>query len=454
MSSIQRGHLNLDDTIYALASGALPCAVAILRLSGPGALDFARRHFAPHSGEWKAQRGMSFGSLSDAQGQIDSVLLLTFVAPHSFTGQDVIEIQCHGSVAVVSRLEALFAESGFRPAERGEFSYRAFHLGKLSGAEIQTLGDVFLAQDSSDLDRIYRRKDAGLEKEIGRVREDLIRLQAILDTAVDFSEEYGSVVHAAEGPLMSAVERCREIAGRYQALKTGGRVPRLVLAGRPNAGKSSLFNALLCRYRAIVHDSAGTTRDAIEEDVQFAGRRWKLVDTAGVRGAESDTEREGIELGARFLESSQFWVLVVDGTEGISAPEKELLSRFGHKPHLVAWNKKDLPGFRHPGELSGETVVAVSAKTGDSIRELAAVLESRVRPVEAPGVLPSSIEAKRLESVVLELDSLKDDLKAGVPPEVIGEKNRALLRRLESVVGEVGVEDVLDRVFSEFCIGK
>jgi tRNA modification GTPase len=398
---------------------------------------------------------MSFGTVSDAQGAIDSVLLLSFIAPHSFTGQDVVEIQCHGSTAVVGRLERLFVEQGFRPAERGEFTYRAYQLGKLSTQGVESLGDVFLAKDASDLDRIYRRKDAAVEAEIGRAREDLVRLQAILDTAVDFSDEYSHVVESARAPLAAALERCDTLAGRYEALRSGARVPRLVLAGRPNAGKSSLFNALLCRYRAIVHEAAGTTRDAIEEDIELAGRRWKLVDTAGVRdSAATDAEREGIELGSDFLESAQFWILVVDGTVGISEPERALLERFGDKPHSVVWNKKDLPGFRHPEPLGSESPLAVSARTGDSVRELAAALKTRVAPVGDLGPLPSSVQARRLREAAAELEALRSDLDAGVPPEVLGERNRGVLRKLESVVGDVGVEDVLDRVFSEFCIGK
>jgi tRNA modification GTPase len=456
MSTINRSALNLDDTLFALASGSLPSAVAILRLSGPGAFNFAWSQFRGASEDWNPQRGMSFGSIVDTAGQeIDSVLLLTFVAPHSFTGQDVIEIQCHGSLAVVSRIEALFVEYGFRPASKGEFTYRAFHNGKLSASEVENLGDLFLARDTADLDRIYRRKDASVEREVGLAREELVRLQAILDTAVDFSEEYASVVHSAEVPLANALARCGTLAGRYEALKAGARVPRLVLAGRPNAGKSSLFNALLCRYRAIVHASPGTTRDAIEEDIEFSGRRWKLVDTAGVRTAQTDAEREGIELGSEFLDSASYWVLVVDGTQGLSEPERELIAKYGDRPHLIVWNKKDLPGFQGPKVSPGETVIAVSALTGDSIRDLAVVLEAQVQSRdEVSSALPSSVQAKQLRASAVELEDLQASLAAGFPPEVLGEKNRTVLRRLEAVVGEVGVEDVLDRVFAEFCIGK
>lgn len=452
MRSSSRRPVQLDDTIFALASGSLPCAVANLRLSGPGAFDFAERHFRSVDVQWQSRRGMFFGTVVDAAGQeIDTIVLLCFPNPHSFTGQDVIEIQCHGSLAVVARLERLFVDAGFRPAQAGEFSYRAFHAGKLSGADLENLGDVFLAREPADLDRIYRRRDTSLETEIAGIREHLIRLQAILDTAVDFSEEYAHVVHMAAPPLRAALEKSDAIAARYESLKSGSRVPRLVLAGRPNAGKSSLFNALLCRYRAIVHSAEGTTRDVIEEDIELAGRRWKLVDTAGVRNAASDAESEGIGLGAEFLGAAQFWVLVVDGTQGLSGPERDLLERFGGLPHLIVWNKKDLGGL----DAAPADAVSVSALTGEGLRELTGILHERVDagsgPVEA---LPYSLQARQLRHAHADLVELEKGLAAGLGPEILGEANRRVLSRLESVVGEVGTEDVLDRVFAEFCIGK
>lgn len=452
MAVVDRKSLSFEDTVFALASGPLPCAVAIYRVSGRGALAWAAKYFRGGSGKKPESRSMLYGVIVDAAGQeVDQVLLLTFIAPHSFTGENVIEIQCHGSVAVAEKLERLFLAEGFRPAERGEFSYRAFHYGKMDLGAMAQLGDVFTARSGHDLERVYQRRDAALEAEVGKVRERLIRLQAILDTAVDFSEEYSSVVESAKGPLGEARDLCRSIANRYEVFKQGGQTPRLVLAGAPNAGKSSLFNALLCRYRAIVHSEAGTTRDAIEEDVELRGRRWKLVDTAGYRDAGSETERQGIDLGASFLESASFWVLVVDGTIGLTEPEARLLKTYGALPHLVVWNKKDLPGFLPSDRADFET----SALDSESVRKLAALLsEKAVPPPESTRALPTSFQAKRLLAAADALDGLLKDLSSGVVPEVLGEANRMVLRQVESVVGDVGVEEVLDRVFAEFCIGK
>lgn len=455
MSAVSRNKLDTQDTIFAVATGTLPCAVAIIRVSGPGALEIGRRFFRAVDAEYRPERGMRYGTLADAAGhEIDSIVLLTFPAPASLTGQDVVEIQCHGSVAVVTRIERLCVDLGFRPAHPGEFTYRSFHSGKISLDEIQRLGDVFVAREQGDLDRIYQRKDRSVEREIEMARESLIRVQAILDTAVDFSEEYSNVTASAEPHLRHALERIGAIADRYEMFRHGENVPRIVLMGRPNAGKSSLFNALLCRYRAIVHESAGTTRDVIEEDVEFGDRRWKLVDTAGVRMPTTDTEREGIEQGAKFLAAASFWLLVVDGTVGMTEEEARLLEQFDSIPHLVVWNKKDLSEFTNPPMLTSN-IVAVSARTGDGISELVEVVRGRVQPLSnVSTVLPTAVQAIRLREAADDLSALQAELQSGLPPEVLGEKNRGVLRRLEAVVGEVAVDDVLDRVFSEFCIGK
>ena len=185
------------------------------------------------------------------------------------------------------------------------------------------------ARQVSDLTRIYSRRDGAIEAQVDDLRNSLIRLQAILDTAIDFSEEYSAVIHAAEEPLGQVIRGCSELIQRYSAFKTGVVSPKIVLAGRPNAGKSSLFNALLCRYRAIVHEEPGTTRDVIEEDLDIGGRLWKLVDTAGVRENTRGVEQEGISTG-RGLSVLRFGLAsCCRWNEGFSRPKKISWSAFG-----------------------------------------------------------------------------------------------------------------------------
>jgi len=399
---------------------------------------------------------MIMGTLFDHEGKkIDECLALVFVGPNSHTGEDSVEFHCHGSEPVVRKLEEALLHLGAVPAQPGEFSYRAHLNGKISAVEVEDLGDVYLAKDTADLEKIYSRKDGSLSERISALREHLLKTQAILDTAVDFSEEYSDVIGQAKAPLIQTIHECSEITQRYSRFKTGSTVPRLVLAGKPNAGKSSLFNALLGRYRAIVHEEAGTTRDVIEEDIEVQGRRWKLVDTAGFRESSEAREKEGIELGESFLSAASFWILVVDGSRGISLDEENLLEKHGTKPHLVVWNKKDLNQWAAPeGKWYGKSVHPLSAKTSEGINELWSKLDSELSKKESTGPLPTAVEASRLEKALGLMKELLARLEKNELPEYLAEINREATRALESVVGEVGTEDVLDRVFGEFCIGK
>jgi len=453
---VLRKNLDLSTTVFALSSGQLPSAVAIEKLSGPSAFEIAKNIFKPQSGELINKRSMLLGTLFDEKGKkIDDCLALIFIAPHSHTGEDSIEFHCHGSIPIISQLEKTLLKLGAVPAHPGEFSYRAHVNGKASATEIDNLGDVYLAKDPGDLEKIYSRKDGSLTQKISNLRESLIKVQAVLDTAVDFSEEYSSVVVQAKAPLIQTIHECSEIIQRYRILKSGTSLSRLVIAGKPNAGKSSLFNALLGKYRAIVHEEAGTTRDVIEEDIEVKGRRWKLVDTAGFRKSSEAREQEGIELGERFLSSAQFWILVVDGSEGISSQEEDLIEKYGQKPHLIVWNKKDLEDWKAPvGKWYENSSLSLSAKTGEGIVDLWNKLEQELTQTQIPGPLPTAVECQRLEKAKMCMEGLLIDLERNELPEYLAEKNRDAIRALESVVGEVGTEDVLDRVFGEFCIGK
>ena len=405
-----RSNLDLQQPVFALSSGNLPSAIAIIRLSGPAIFDLIEPLLKISGSEkWTRRRGIWLADVFTVDGQkIDSALLLTFVNPNSYSGEDTIEFHCHGSVPIVEELQRQFVRLGARPAERGEFSYRALVNGKLTGSDLENLGDLYLAQTPADLRAIFSRRDGALQLQVEQLRDQLIRLQAILDTAVDFSDEYSSVVTMASQPLSQAIQGCSAIIQRYQSFRGGSAAPRLVLAGRPNAGKSSLFNALLGRYRAIVSETPGTTRDVIEEDIEIDSVRWKLVDTAGFRESREAIESEGVALGSQFLGVSSLWLLVIDGTLSLSSEEERLLHEFGHIPYLVVWNKVDLPSWRPAdgGLVPAQRVVEVSAKTGLHLDKLAESISNVIREriaVDLSSVLPTAVQSARLGHVLKEL---------------------------------------------------
>lgn len=395
---------------------------------------------------------MFFGKLATPSGKfLDEILLLSFVAPHSHTGEDVVEFHCHGSRAIYEALEKELTTLGARPAEKGEFTYRALLNGKTTPEKVEELADLFQATRPNDLSAIFSRREASLANEISSVRTHLVRIRAILETSIDFSEEYSHALRAIQEPIQAAIRECSLVIHRYSAVKTLGNEPRIVLAGAPNAGKSSLFNSLLGRYRSIVRAEPGTTRDVLEETIELSGCPWRLVDTAGVRDGAASIESEGIELARDYLTSAAFWVLVVDGTAGMGPHDEHLLSEFGEKPHLVVWNKSDLPGWLAPPA----TALPLSVTRSESVVEVAKRLSARLEGLTGidSGVIPTQVEVRRLSQVV---DSLRTIEKSAEhePPEILAEKSREVLSQLESVIGEVTLDDVLDRVFSEFCIGK
>lgn len=450
-----RSNLDTSEPIYALASGTLPSAVAVVRLSGDRSFEIAEAICGKSLSRERTARLLPL--FDDERRLFDRALVITFVGPHSFTGQDVIEFQTHGSIAVVRALSERLSALGGRPAVAGEFAYRALLNQKASPAELENLGDVFLARETQDLSAIHSRRDASVEHAFVRLRDRVLTVQAILDTAVDFSEEYSEATRRSLSPIQESIRECSELVGRYRAFRDSPAAPRLVLAGRPNAGKSSLFNALLCRYRSIVCEEAGTTRDVVEEDVEIGGRRWKLVDTAGFRREATGPERQGIDLGQEALADARFWILVVDGCSRISHDaERVLLEKFGEIPHVVVFNKSDRDGWSIDPELGRKSAHAASAIRGDGIEGLWSEIHKRVESLLPPSsqVLPTRSQFGTLETVEQKLRKLLESVESGVGPEIAAEENREILARLEPSIGSVDVEDVLDRVFKEFCIGK
>ncbi len=453
-----RKNLSLEDTLFALTTGTLPTAVAIVKLSGPLAFSIAEKIFFPSGEKFSRKRSVWFGELRSSQQKmkIDDIVAITFVAPFSHSGEDTVEFHCHGSLAIIRTLEKELIQLLARPASKGEFSYRAMLNGKQSPADLENLADIFKAVHSADLEAIYARKDGGLERKIEELRSKLIALQAILDTAVDFSEEYSQVAEQSSKAIDKLIHECSEVSQRYSRFRSGKTLPKMVLVGLPNAGKSSLFNALLGRYRAIVSEEAGTTRDAIEEQIEILDRPWNVVDTAGIRSTQNRVEKEGIELGTAFLSSASIWILVVDGTRGITDKEYELLESYKQSPHLVLWNKKDLREWNPaPKELSTQVVEGSVFDTGDIEgfwRKLEELCQSS--HIGQLGPTPTAAQAGRLDTVAGLLKDLKELVDLRLPPEILAEKNRSVMVQLENVVGKVETDDVLGRIFSEFCIGK
>lgn len=428
-------------TIVALSSGAGRAGVAVVRISG----ERARFAVETIAGAVPEARKAAYRALRDPNGAIiDHGLVLFFPAPASFTGEDVAEFHIHGSRAVLSRLLAvLTALSGLRLAEAGEFTRRAFEAGKLDLAAVEGLADLIDSETEWQRKQALRQMEGALGQAAAEWRRALIKAMTLLEAEIDFSDE-GDV----GGPLIAeAVSGAQDVLGSLQvalgSFAGGERVREgfvVVLAGPPNAGKSSLLNALARRDVAIVSPVAGTTRDAIEVRLDLRGMPVVLVDTAGLRDSADEIEAEGVR---RARQKAAHADLVLRLRAPDSVPE-----RVDDGREIGVATKIDLGGNARPGEIG------VSAATGARLPELIELIASRLGKLgqTEPALVTRERQRVAVADAVAAIE--RAALLPHEQPELIAEELRLAVRALERLIGKVDVEDVLDSLFSGFCIGK
>jgi tRNA modification GTPase len=421
------------DTIFALSSGRPPAAISVIRISGPAAHcageRIARSLPEPRSAAVRQLRDPDSGEL------LDEALVLRFDGPASSTGEDIVEFQCHGGRAVVDALLAgLAAIDGLRVAQPGEFTRRAFENGRIDLTEAEGLADLIEAETQSQRKAALALSEGGLRKQIGNWQDRLLALSAEAERAIDYDEDDEALDSAL-------IRRCRELAAelrqwlyrpRVERLKDGVRV---VVAGPPNAGKSSLLNAIAGEERAIVTDIPGTTRDHIEVPLSLAGVPVLLTDTAGLRESEDEVEAIGVARAERLIEGSDILVWLGD-----DAPPP-------HPRLITVHAKADLPGR---GPIPSDAI-PVSAVTGEGVK----VLLERVGDM-ARALLPNedAIALNRRQASHIEEASLALERANRSDLVLLSENLRAARAAFDRLTGRAGVEDVLDALFSRFCLGK
>lgn len=445
----------LNDTIVAIATPPGRGSIAVIRVSGPTAVSIVRRHVH----DWPQNaRVAHLTDFLDGDKRLDQVLITAFPAPHSYTGEDIVEISTHGGYVVPSSIVAALTGSGARQATAGEFTRRAVLNGKIDILQAEAIGDLIDASSRAMQDAAIAQLDGGLSRRLTVLRNELLELEALIAYDVDFPEEDdGPIPHervdAAINKVLAALTALLATAPAGEIVREGAIV---VIAGPPNAGKSSLFNALLGRSRAIVTEIAGTTRDALEAVID--GGKWplRLVDTAGLRQAADRIEQLGIEVSERYLASAQVVLACAETPEALEATVALASARTG-APILRVLTKADL--VPHRDQVNGRTL-AVSAESGFGLRSLLSRIETVVDEqcgLHAPDtpLLTRARHKRALElarSEVVEFNSAWSDER--LPATVAAVHLRTAITALEELVGAVGVEDVLDRVFSSFCVGK
>lgn len=456
----------LNDTIAAIATPAGTGGIGIVRISGPDAERILHRLFrSSHFLTRLKPRRLYHGDLLDPEtGEaLDEVLACLMKAPRSYTGEDTVEIDCHGGILVVESILQAVLAAGARLAEPGEFTRRAFLNNRIDLSQAEAIGDLISARTARGLNSALTQLKGRLKEKIDSLRNGLIEVLVLLESAIDFSED---AEFSSNTEILNRLERLSaDLSRLLQTYREGKLIRRgatVVIAGRPNTGKSSLLNSLLEEKRAIVTPVPGTTRDFLEEAVNIRGIPLRLVDTAGIHPTEDLIEREGIRMVWEKLATADGVLLLLDGSRPLTEEDRNLLNSLqGHKI-LPVINKTDLEHQLEEGEivacLPGITPLWISAKFGDG---LDALKESLYRLVvekagEAEGeVLISTLRHKTaLERTLQLVSQAAAALKDGLSQEFAALDIRDALDALGEIAGKTVTEDVLDRIFSSFCIGK
>ncbi|MEW8977810.1 MAG: tRNA uridine-5-carboxymethylaminomethyl(34) synthesis GTPase MnmE [Symbiobacterium sp.] len=455
-----------EDTIAAIATGAGESAIGIVRLSGATALAVADRIFRPRRGRPLRDRRshtVTYGWVTTPAGErVDEALALVMRGPHSYTGEDVVELQCHGGQLAVRRVLEQALQAGARLAEPGEFTRRAFLNGRMDLSQAEAVIDLIRAKTDRAMAAAVAHLGGSLRERVSAVRERLLEMMAHLEADIDFPElelevQTREEVSAGCAAALAEVERLLGGARAGRILREGLRV---VLAGRPNVGKSSLLNRLVRENRAIVTAVPGTTRDVIAEWVNLGGVPVQLSDTAGIRPTDDPVERIGVQRTREALRQAHLVLVVIDCGAGLLPEDEEWIAELPPgAARIGVANKIDLnPGFpleQLAGALGGAPVVAVSAEQGTGIGELEMAIAREAGALDASEeLLVNARQADAVGRAAAHLRDAQQTLAAGFGDELVAIDLRAAWMALGEVTGDTADEALLDEIFGRFCIGK
>lgn len=455
-----------EDTITAIATPSGEGGVGIIRLSGPDAERIAATVFVRSqgkNGKLKSRR-LYHGTIREPKTEkvLDEVLLTVMRKPQSYTGEDVVEVHCHGGMFVVRRVLALMLSQGARHAEPGEFTKRAFLNGRLDLAQAEAVLDLIVARTEKGADLALRQIKGELSSWVGDLREELLDILAQVEAAIDFPEEEIDLLDRPGliAKVHAIMEKIALISSTYEWSRLIREGAKVCICGRPNVGKSSLLNALLGEERVIVTPIPGTTRDVIEESINLDGLPVVLWDTAGIRDAADEVERIGVNLSLQHIDKADAVIAVLDGSTSLTEEDTAFLTSLTTKKSVIVINKSDLEQridhARLQRFIEGKNFIEVSATCGNGIQKLKRLLRKVILDTDVePSFAITNLRHKTalvcgeraLGEAALSLAQMR-------PSELVSVNLHQAKENLEEVIGSVGNEDILERIFSKFCIGK
>lgn len=459
--------MKITDTIAAISSAAGNSGIGIIRVSGDEAIEVVDKIFRPANKNKKLANVEShtvhYGHIMDGDKTLDQVLVIVMKNPHSYTGEDTVEIDCHGGMLILKKVLDLVLKNGARTAEPGEFTKRAFLNGRIDLSQAEAVMDLINSKNDFALNSSIEQLKGGVSDAIKDIRKDIIYHIAFIESALDDPEHisldgYNEEITEMLNENINKISKLINSFDNGRIMKEG---IKTVILGKPNAGKSSLLNLMLGEDRAIVTDIEGTTRDTLEENINFNGLSLKIIDTAGIRDTEDLVERIGVNKAKEIAKEGDLIIYVVDGSRELDDNDREIIKLINDKQAIILVNKSDMDTVINIDELkkdSNRDVILFSAKNGEGMDQL----EEEIRNMFYSGkvtyndqvYITNARHKEALENALESLKQVKNSVDAGMPEDFYSIDLMDAYTDLGLIIGESVEDDLVNEIFSKFCMGK